>query len=82
MEILTMAAPFLMVLLSCYLLKHLCDQFEIGANFLGRNMPAGVKGATINAVGSSMPEMFTVVACLFFFNDPQMVLVGLGVTAG
>ena len=82
MEILTMAAPFLMVLLSCYLLKHLCDQFEIGANFLGRNMPAGVKGATINAAGSSMPEMFTVVACLFFFNDPQMVLVGLGVTAG
>ncbi len=82
MQILNMAMPFLMVLLSCYLLKYLCDQFEIGAGFLGRNMPAGVKGATINALGSSMPEMFTVIACLFFYNDPQMVLVGLGVTAG
>jgi cation:H+ antiporter len=82
MQLLSSALPFLMVLLSCYLLKHLCDQFEIGAGFLGRNLPAGVKGATINAMGSSMPEMFTVIACLFFFNDPAMVLVGLGVTAG
>lgn len=77
-----MATPFVFILLSCYLLKYLCDQFEIAAGFLGRNMPAGVKGATVNAIGSSAPEMATVIACLFFFNDPQMVLVGLGVTAG
>ena len=45
-------------------------------------MPAGVKGATVNAIGSSMPEMCVVISCLFFFDDPAMVMVGLGVTAG
>jgi cation:H+ antiporter len=41
-----------------------------------------VKGATVNAIGSSMPEMCVVIACLFWFNDPSLVMVALGVTAG
>ncbi|MDN3609534.1 sodium:calcium antiporter [Vibrio ostreicida] len=74
--------PFFLILLSCYLLKYACDTFEQAAGYLGRNFPAGVKGATVNAIGSSMPEMFVVIACLFWFNDPQLVMVALGVTAG
>lgn len=68
--------------MSCYLLKYACDTFEQVAGYLGRNFPPGVKGATVNAIGSSMPEMCVVVACLFWFNDPSLVLVALGVTAG
>lgn len=74
--------PFLLILLACYILKFSCDTFEQAAAYLGRNFPPGVKGATVNAIGSSMPEMFVVIACLFWFNDPQLVIVALGVTAG
>ena len=74
--------PFIYILLSCYLLKYACDTFEQAAGYLGRNFPPGVKGATVNAIGSSMPEMFVVIACLFWFDDPSLVIVALGVTAG
>lgn len=74
--------PFVYIILSCYLLKYACDTFEQAAGYLGRNFPPGVKGATVNAVGSSMPEMCVVIACLFWFNDPSLVMVALGVTAG
>jgi len=82
MELFNAVWPFALILFSCYVLKYSCDTFEQSAAYLGRNMPAGVKGATVNAIGSSMPEMCVVIACLFFFNDPTMVMVGLGVTAG
>lgn len=74
--------PFILIILSCYLLKYACDTFEQAAGYLGRNFPPGVKGATVNAIGSSMPEMCVVIACLFWFDDPSLVLVALGVTAG
>ena len=74
--------PFIYIILSCYLLKYACDTFEQAAGYLGRNFPPGVKGATVDAIGSSMPEMFVVIACLFWFDDPSLVMVALGVTAG
>jgi cation:H+ antiporter len=82
MELFDTTWPFALILVACYILKYSCDTFEQSAAYLGRNMPAGVKGATVNAVGSSMPEMCVVISCLFFFDDPAMVMVGLGVTAG
>lgn len=74
--------PFVYIIFSCYLLKYACDTFEQAAGYLGRNFPPGVKGATVNAIGSSMPEMCVVIACLFWFDDPSLVIVALGVTAG
>lgn len=74
--------PFIFIILSCYLLKYACDTFEQAAGYLGRDFPPGVKGATVNAIGSSMPEMCVVIACLFWFDDPSLVMVALGVTAG
>lgn len=74
--------PFIMILVSCYILKYSCDLFEQSANYLGRNMPAGIKGATVNAIGSSMPEMMSCFAVLFFYNDPALFAIALGITAG
>ncbi len=74
--------PFLQVVLSCVILKYACDLFEQNAGYLGRNMPAGIKGATVNAIGSSMPEMMSAVALLFFYNDPNLFGIALGITAG
>lgn len=74
--------PFIAIIASCLILKYSCDLFEQSAGYLGRNMPAGIKGATVNAVGSSMPEMMSCFAVLFFYNDPALFAIALGITAG
>ena len=74
--------PIFLIIFASYMLKYSCDTFEQAAAYLGRNLPAGVKGATVNAIGSSMPELFVVVVTLFFLGRPELVIVGLGVTAG
>ena len=48
--------PFLMIALACVGIMYGCNLFEPAADYLGRNMRDGVKGATINAVGSSLPS--------------------------
>lgn len=37
------------------------DVFELATDYLGRNMKDGVKGLTLNAIGSSFPELLTTV---------------------
>ncbi len=63
-------------------IRYACDAFEPAADFLGRNMPAGVKGATINAVGSSLPELFTSAMFLFEFADRDGFAAGIATCAG
>ncbi|WP_320040296.1 hypothetical protein [uncultured Desulfobacter sp.] len=50
----------LMVVCS-YIIAKSCDAFESATDYLGRNLSEGVKGATLNAIGSSMPELLTTV---------------------
>jgi cation:H+ antiporter len=79
------------MLLICYLLATLvfcwgiyksCNLFESSTEYLGRNMSNGVKGASLNAVASSMPELLT--SFLFLFNlDAVDGYAGtIGTTAG
>ena len=68
-----------------YLIKYACDQFEPAADYLGRNMAPGVKGATINAIGSSMPELLTSLAFVFTISQLEItegLLAAVAVTAG
>lgn len=83
METLVYLQPYIAILFACIILKYSCDLFEQGAGYLGRNMPAGIKGATVNAVGSSMPEMMSSFAVLFLMPDPVAAFsIALGITAG
>lgn len=61
----------IMIIMSIVIAKA-CDIFEIGADYIGRNMKEGVKGATINAIGSSMPEMLTTVFFLVFYTGSDI----------
>lgn len=70
------------VALSSYVLAKSCNSFEGAADWLGRKLPPGVKGATINAVGSSLPELFTTIALLFFIGGNEVFGAGIAVTAG
>ena len=73
---------FMLSLSITWIIAKACDYFEGAADFLGRNMPPGVKGATINAVGSSMPELLTTFALLFFLDHAGAFGAGIALTAG
>jgi len=57
---------------SSIILSRACNVFEASTNFLGRNMNDGVKGATLNAIGSSMPEFLTTVFFLVFATHQNL----------
>lgn len=71
-----------LIIISSVWIKYACDPFEESADYLGRNLGHGIKGATINAVGSSLPELFVTVICLFVFKDTAGFSSGIATSAG
>ena len=82
MEILTLLFPLFLIGLSCLIIWRSSDGFEIASDFLGRKLPLGIKGASLNAIASSMPEFLTTIFFLFYLNDSDGFSGGLGVTSG
>jgi len=78
--------PFLLIALSGYIIWRSTDGFEKAADYLGRNLTRGIKGATINAVASSMPEFLATLFFLFYIADvgefEDSFSGGIGITAG
>lgn len=70
------------VVVACLVIYKACDTFEEGSNYLGRNFPPGVRGATINAIGSSLPELLTTFFLLFVFRDKDGYSAGIATCAG
>jgi len=62
---------FIMILCSIIIAKS-CDVFEVATDYLGRNMSEGVKGASLNAIGSSIPELLTTVFFLAFATHANL----------
>lgn len=61
----------LMILCSLIIAKS-CNSFEVATDYLGRNMSEGVKGASLNAIGSSIPELLTTVFFLAFATHANL----------
>lgn len=74
--------PILFIALTCVVIWRASDGFEVASEYLGRNLSEGVRGATINAIGSSMPELFTTIFFLFVLKDKDGFSGGIGTTAG
>ena len=55
--------PLFLIALCCLVIWRAGDGFMVASEYVGRNLSEGVRGATINAIASSMPEVFT----SFFF---------------
>ncbi|MEN8204116.1 MAG: sodium:calcium antiporter [Bacteroidota bacterium] len=70
------------ITISCLIIWRSSHGFEIASDFLGRKLPPGIKGATLNAVASSMPEFLTTIFFLFYLRDAEGFSGGLGVTSG
>ncbi len=77
-----MLVSLLGICFSCFLIYHFSIQFEKASLYLGRYMSAGVRGATLNAVSSSLPELFTAFLSLFLFADKEGFAFGVGTTVG
>ena len=61
------------------------DIFEVGADYLGRNMNNGVKGITLNAIGSSFPELLSTVFFLVLATQENLgrdLAASIGANAG
>ncbi len=86
MTLLGILIPLALIALSGHIIWKSTESFETAADFLGRHMSQGVKGATINAVASSMPEFLTTMFFLFYIKDEgafaDSFSGGLGVVSG
>ncbi len=76
------AIAIFLIVICCLIIWRASDGFEAASEYLGRNMTEGVRGATINAIGSSMPELFTTIFFLICLNDTEGFSGGIGTTAG
>jgi len=74
--------PLLLIAISCLIIGKSATSFTTASNYLGRDLSKGVKGATINAIASSMPELLTTLFFLFYLNDIDGFSGGIGITAG
>jgi len=74
--------PLLLIVISGWVIWKASDGFESASAFIGRNLSNGVRGATINAIASSMPEFFLTLFFLFVLNDKDGFAGGMGTTAG
>ena len=72
---------FVIVILS-YVIWATSESFERASSYLGRNMAPGVRGATINAIGSSMPELFTPIFFLSVAGNEEGFAGGFGTMVG
>lgn len=74
--------PFVLIFLACLIIWRACDGFEVASEYIGRNLSEGVRGGTINAISSSVPELFTTLIALFVLADQDGFAMGIGTTAG
>jgi cation:H+ antiporter len=72
----------LFIAISTILIWKSGQGFENASDYLGRKLSNGVKGATINAIGSSLPELLTTIFFLFVLRNSEGFASGLGTTAG
>ena len=74
--------PLILIIFSSLIIWKASNGFDDASSYLGRNLTEGVKGATINAISSSMPELLTSIFFLLFLKDSEGFSGGLGTVAG
>ena len=70
--------PLIIIIITSIIIWRSSDGFDKASSYLGRNLSDGVKGATINAISSSMPELLTTIFFLIFLKDAEGFSGGMG----
>ena len=63
-----MILSFSLICLSTYLIWKASESFDIASSYLTRNLNEGIKGPTINAIASSLPELLISFFFLFYIR--------------
>ena len=58
------------------------SSFDLAANYLTRNLGEGIKGPTVNAIASSLPELLISTLFLFFYKDINGFSAGFATIVG
>lgn len=77
-----MLISILFLVLAIYIMRRCSSSFDIAANYLTRGLGEGVKGPTVNAVASSLPELLISSLFLFYFKDITGFSAGYGAIIG
>jgi len=63
--------PYFLFILSTYLIWRASSVFDVAASYLTRDLKPGIKGPTINAIASSLPEL--IISCIFLLKFKDIV---------
>jgi len=77
-----MIISFLLVCLSTYLIWKVSASFDVASSYLTRNLNEGIKGPTVNAIASSLPELLISFFFLFYIGDVQGFSAGYATIIG
>ena len=73
---------FIIIAVSVYIMRKCSSSFDVASSFLTRNLGEGIKGPTINAIASSLPELLISSMFLFYFKDVQGFAAGFATIIG
>jgi len=77
-----MIISFLLICLSTYLIWKVSESFDFASSYLTRNLSEGIKGPTVNAVASSLPELLISFFFLFYVGDIEGFSAGYATIIG
>jgi len=77
-----MTISILLIIISTYIIWKVSASFDTAAGYLTRNWSEGVKGATVNAIASSLPELLISAFFLFYIGDTQGFSAGFATIIG
>ena len=77
-----MILSFIIICVSTYLIWKSSSSFDIASSYLTRNLSEGIKGPTINAIASSLPELLISFFFLFYIGNIEGFAAGYATIIG
>ncbi len=71
-----------LICLSTFLIWKASQSFDIASSYLTRNLNEGIKGPTVNAIASSLPELLISFFFLFYIGDLEGFSAGYATIIG
>jgi cation:H+ antiporter len=77
-----MFTSILLIAIATYLIWRVSESFDAAATYLTRNLNEGIKGPTVNAIASSLPELLISLFFLFYIGNIQGFSAGFATIIG
>ena len=77
-----MIISLIIIIICSYIIWKSSESFDIASSYLTRNLNEGIKGPTINAIASSLPELLISFIFLFYIGDLEGFSAGYATIIG